>query len=164
MIFTKKKYFTNIFGGIIFMIGDSIAAFLSNDFSIIRALLVFIIGASLYAFEIQLFFKWVDKFIKRFKKKKKQKKIVKSVIVLLFFNPLWISRHLCFLYIFSGKFSEINVNILKIGLISFLVNIPISIIANYYIQNKIVLKNRFIVSAIFSGLMAIYYSMSSQWF
>ena len=75
MIFTKKKYFTNIFGGIIFMIGDSIAALLANEFSIIRALLVFIIGASLYAFEIQLFFKWVDKFIKRFKKKKLQKKI-----------------------------------------------------------------------------------------
>lgn len=164
MVITNKKYFTNIFGGIIFMIGDTIASVMVDQFSIIRALSVFIIGASLYAFEIQLFFKWVDKFTKRFKKNKRKKRIVKSIIVLLYFNPLWITRHLCLLYIVSGKASTINVYLFKIGLISFLVNIPISVIANYYIQNKIVLKYRFIASALFSGLMAIYYSMSSQWF
>jgi uncharacterized membrane protein YvlD (DUF360 family) len=90
--------------------------------------------------------------------------MIKAAIVLLYFNPLWIARHLCLLLIFSGNFSQINFNILKVGLFSFLINIPISILANYYIQNKILLKDRFIASAIFSGLMAIYYSMSSQWF
>ncbi len=164
MIFNTKKYFSNIFGGIVFMIGDTIAALLDNNFTVVRALCVFIIGAFLYAIEIQLFFKWIDQFIKRYKKQKTKKKILKAAIVLLYFNPLWIARHLCLLLIFSGNFRQINCNILKISLFSFLINIPISILVNYYIQNKILLKDRFIASAIFSGLMAIYYSMSNQWF
>lgn len=164
MIFSKQKYFSNFFGGFVFMIGDSIASILSHDFSIFRAVCVFILGAVLYAFEIQLFFNWIDKFIKRFKKQKVKKRLIKATIVLLYFNPLWIARHLCLLMIFSGKFSQINFSLLKIGLFSFLINIPISVLANYYIQNKILLKDRFVASAIFSGLMAIYYSMSSQWF
>jgi uncharacterized membrane protein YvlD (DUF360 family) len=164
MIFSKKKYFSKIFGGIVFMIGDSIAALLAHNFSVVRALCVFLLGAILYAFEIQLFFNWIDRFIKRYKKQKTKKRMIKAAIVLLYFNPLWIARHLCLLLIFSGNFSQINFNILKVGLFSFLINIPISILANYYIQNKILLKDRFIASAIFSGLMAIYYSMSSQWF
>lgn len=164
MIFSKKKYFSNVFGGIVFMIGDSIASLLTHDFSVIRALCVSLLGGILYAFEIKLFFNWIDSFIKRFKKQKVKKRFIKATIVLLYFNPLWIARHLCLLLIFSGKFSQINVSLLKVSLLSFVINIPISILANYYIQNKILMKDRFVASALFSGLMAIYYSMSSLWF
>jgi len=65
-----------------------------------------------------------------------------------------------FIKLFSGNFNQIDLNLLKIAWVSFLVNIPISFIANYLIQNKVNLSWRFLASAIFSALMAIYYAMS----
>ncbi|MCK5821121.1 MAG: hypothetical protein KAH17_04515, partial [Bacteroidales bacterium] len=55
---------------------------------------------------------------------------------------------------------ELSWDLVRIGSLSFLVNIPISIVANYIIQNIIHLKWRFFSSAAFSALMAIYYALS----
>jgi len=49
-------------------------------------------------------------------------------------------------------------------MLSFVANIPISFVANYLIQNKFKLPWRFMASAIFSALMAIYYAMSETIF
>jgi hypothetical protein len=144
------------------MIGDSIASLMGNEFSYFRAVCIFAIGAVLYAFEIQWYFKWIEEFIIRYQGLKRN--ILKTFLALIYFNPLWIARHLCFIYIISGKINQISFHLFKIALISFLINIPISIIANYIIQNKISYKYHFWGSAIFSGLMAIYYSMSIKWF
>jgi hypothetical protein len=38
------------------------------------------------------------------------------------------------------------------------------LVANYVIQNKISLQWRFLASAIFSGLMAVYYALSELFF
>jgi hypothetical protein len=162
MIFSKNKYFSNLVGGIIYMTGDSIASLLVNEFSYFRAVSIFVIGAVLYAFEIQLYFQWIEDHIIRFQGLKKD--ILKTFMALIYFNPLWIARHLCFIYFITGKTNQISFHLLRIALISFLINIPISIIANYIIQNKISFKYHFWGSAVFSGLMAIYYSMSIQWF
>ncbi len=54
----------------------------------------------------------------------------------------------------------INLGLFIIVLKSFTVNIPVAFAANYIIQNKIQLKYRFLSSAIFSSLMAIYYALS----
>ena len=82
----------------------------------------------------------------------------------MYFNPIWIWRHLLFIKIFSGNLAQINMNLFFIACFSFLVNIPISLIANYTIQNKIKLGWRFLASAIFSALMAIYYALSETIF
>ena len=162
MSFSKSKYFGNLVGGIIYMTGDSIASIIAHEFSFTRAICIFVIGAVLYAFEIQRYFRWIEEFIIRFHGSKRV--IVKTMMALVYFNPLWIARHLCFIYLVSGKASQISTHLLKVALFSFLINIPISILVNYIIQNRISLKYHFWGSAVFSGLMAIYYSMSSQWF
>lgn len=117
-----------------------------------------IIGATIYAIEIPNYFDWIERRVKStegwiplFKR---------TLLALLYFNPLWISRHLLFINILSNYLHNIKINLLYIGLTSFVVNIPISFIANYYIQNKIKLKNRFLASAVFSALMAVYYALS----
>lgn len=162
MIFFKKKYVSNLIGGTIYMMGDSIATLITNEFSISRALGIFVVGAAIYAFEIQRYFSWIEEFVLRFHGLKKT--IIKTMLALVYFNPLWIARHLCFIYFISGRIENINLNLLKIALISFSINIPISITANYIIQNKLPFRYHFFGSAIFSGLMAIYYSMSIRWF
>lgn len=144
------------------MCGDTIASLISGDAMILRVLGMFGVGSTLYAFEIRKYFSWIEHRVKELGGLKRT--MLKTFMALMYFNPLWIFRHLCFVYLFSGNWSLISIALLKSASIAFIFNIPISIMANYIIQNRIPLDYRFWASAVFSGLMAIYYSMSSVWF
>ena len=159
MIYTKQNI---IKGALIYSAGDTIAALLVGEFMWVRLLAMMFLGATLYAFEIPNYFKWIDKKTKDLNGLKLTG--AKTGLAVAYFNPLWIARHLFFIKLFSGNFDAISLTLLHIAFWSFLVNIPISIIANYIIQNKIKLDWRFISSAIFSGLMAIYYALSESLF
>ncbi|MFT7442254.1 MAG: hypothetical protein ACI9Q3_000619 [Maribacter sp.] len=157
--FTKQNILK---GALIYSAGDSIAAILLNEFTIFRLLGMILVGATIYAFEIPNYFSWIDKKTTNLSGVKKT--LAKTGLAIAYFNPIWIFRHLAFIKLFSGNFIDINFNLLQIAGISFLVNIPISFIANYSIQNKIKLDWRFIASAIFSAIMAIYYALSETIF
>lgn len=149
-------------GALIYSSGDTIAALILNEFSIIRVIGIILIGATFYAFEIPNYFSWIDK--KVGDENTTSKSLKRTLLALLYFNPIWIARHLLFINVFKGDHSAINLYLLVIGLYSFLLNVPISFIMNYLIQNKVKLKWRFTASAIFSALMAIYYAMSEVLF
>ncbi len=127
-----------------------------------RLLGMLLIGATVYAFEIPTYFNWIDKITDT--KKGFKKTAAKTVLAIAYFNPLWIARHLLFIKLFSGNFESINFALVEIAGWSFLANIPISILANYSIQNKIHLRWRFLASAFFSALMVIYYALSETIF
>ena len=120
------------------------------------------VGATVYAFEIPNYFDWIVKKTKHLIGLKAN--LVKTGLAILYFNPIWIARHLLFIKLFSGKLDAIGWHILEIALWSFLANILISFIANYFIQNRFKLKWRFLASAVFSALMAIYYALSETLF
>ena len=150
-------------GGIIYCGGDTVAALILGEFAMIRMLSMLVIGSTIYAFEIPNYFKWIDK--KTIALSGLKKALTKTGLALLYFNPLWIARHLFFIQVSMLQWQEISVvSLINIGFYSFLVNIPIAIIANYLIQNKVNVNWRFMASAIFSALMAIYYAMSAVWF
>lgn len=157
--YTKQNI---IKGAVIYSVGDTIAALLLDEFSIYRLLGMIMVGAILYSFEIPNYFNWIDK--KTISYSGMKKTLAKTGLAIVYFNPLWIFRHLVFIKLFLGNYAEINSNLLLISFWSFMVNIPISLIANYLIQNKINLDWRFVASAIFSGLMAIYYALSETLF
>lgn len=121
-----------------------------------------LIGATVYAFEVPNYFAWIDERTASLNGIKKT--LAKTGLAIAYFNPLWIFRHLAFIKLFSGNYAQINSHLLTIALWSFLANIPISFIANFIIQNKIRLDWRFVASAIFSALMAIYYALSETIF
>lgn len=123
---------------------------------------IILVGAVVYSFEIPNYFAWIDK--KTSSLEGMRKTLAKTGLAIAYFNPLWIFRHFVFIKLFSGDYELINSKLLLIAFWSFLANIPISLIANYLIQNKIKLDWRFIASAIFSGLMAIYYALSETIF
>lgn len=159
MIYSKNNILK---GALIYSIGDSIAALILHDFSLMRFLGMVFIGATLYAFEIPNYFNWIET-------KTKQLKginyvLSKTGLAIAYFNPLWIARHLLFIKLFSADFESINLNLLHIALFSFAVNIPISFFANFIIQTKTKLQWRFMASALFSALMAIYYALSETLF
>ncbi|PKV51736.1 hypothetical protein ATE84_3834 [Aquimarina sp. MAR_2010_214] len=121
-----------------------------------------LVGATIYAFEIPNYFSWIDRKAANLNGVKKT--LAKTGLAIAYFNPLWIFRHLAFIKFFSGNYEQINNNVLLIAFWSFLANILISFVANYLIQNKIRLDWRFMASAIFSALMAIYYALSETIF
>ena len=146
-------------GLLIYAAGDGVAALLLGEFTFIRLLGMMCIGATVYAIEIPNYFRWIDKTAGS-----QEEGLVNSVkrtgLAILYFNPVWIARHLLFIKIFSGFWSDIGMELLILGFWSFLGNIPLSLIANYLIQNRVKFSWRFFASAVFSALMAIYYALA----
>ena len=159
MIYTKKDI---IKGAVIYAIGDTIAALLLHEFQLTRLLGMAFVGGTFYAFEIPNYFIWIDKKTDQFKGAKKT--IAKTMLAVIHFNPLWVARHLLFIKLFSLNFEAINMNLIHIALWSFVFNVPISILGNYIIQNKIKLDWRFLASSLFSGILAVYYAFSELFF
>ncbi len=149
-------------GLLIYSAGDTIASLLLSEFSIWRLFGMMLIGGTVYAFEIPNYFRWIDS--RTGSLKGIHASLFRTGLAVLYFNPLWIARHLLFIQVFSGNWGSISFNLLKLGLYSFLVNIPIAFMANYAIQNRISLKWRFLASAVFSSLMAVYYALSKVLF
>ena len=147
---------------LIYAIGDTIAALLLGQFSVLRLVGISLVGATFYTWEIPPYFAWIEKRTAKIQGVKKG--LIKAAWAMLYFNPLWIARHLLFIKIFSRQWADISWHLLEIGFWSFVANIPISLLANYLIQNAISLRWRFTASAIFSALMAIYYALSETLF
>jgi hypothetical protein len=160
MISHKLNYTRNniIRGIFIYASGDTVAAVLLNEFSWCRLVGLAMVGATLYAFEIPNYFNWIEFRVRSFSGLKLS--VSKTGLAILYFNPLWIARHLFFIKVFSGHFNELSWDLIRVASWSFVMNIPISLIANYIIQNKINLRWRFFSSALFSAIMAIYYALS----
>lgn len=145
-------------GVLIYSTGDTIASIVMSEFSIVRILGMMVIGGTVYAFEIPNYFKWID--TKTAEINDLRGSLSRAGLAILYFNPLWIARHLLFIQILQGSWNGINLSLLSLGFYSFAANVPVAFTANYVIQNKIPLKWRFFSSAVFSSLMAVYYAMS----
>ncbi|MEA3265847.1 MAG: hypothetical protein U9P42_02745 [Candidatus Fermentibacteria bacterium] len=138
-------------GLVIYPLGDSVAALLMHEFSVQRLLGMVVVGGLIYSLEIPAWFSYING---------KYSGVQRTLMAMLYFNPLWIARHLLFIFLFSGQISMVHWSILTIALKSFAVNLPVAFAANYIIQNKLPLNWRFFSSAVFSSLMAIYYALS----
>lgn len=160
IIINKKDI---LWGGIILAVSDGFAAYLTGGFSWIRFFGLLVIGSTLYAVEIPTFFAWLEKYTKAHYTSLKRK-IIKAVAVVIFFNPIWLFRHFAFIDVFTGQFDLINLHLLQTASLSYLVNIPMSLIGNYIIQNVIALNWRFIASSIYSAIMIIYFALSQVYF
>ena len=87
-------------GAIIYSAGDTIASLLLGEFVWSRLLGMVFIGATVYAFEIPNYFHWIDK--KTVNQSGISKTLRKTALAILYFNPIWIARHLFFIKLFSG--------------------------------------------------------------
>lgn len=154
MVYSWK---TAVSGGLTYTIGDSIAQLIVGDLLIGRMLGIFLVGTTLYALEIPNYFRWIEQ---QNNHTGFANAAQRAILAAAYFNPLWIARHLALIMIFSGHWHLLNWSIFAISLQSFLACLPFTLLANYLIQNVIPLSWRFVSSAAFSGLMAIYYALS----
>ena len=167
-----------ITGMLIYGVGDTIAALLSGEFVLLRLIGMSFVGALIYGAEIPHYFRWVDKRTQDHKAHLKssegkrenppvfpqrwKRSLHRTLLAMLYFNPLWIMRHLVFIALFSGAFGSVSLSLFYVALHSFLIAIPITATANLFIQNSIPLTYRFMASAFFSCGMAIYYPLMSS--
>ena len=145
-------------GMIIYAAGDTVAAVILGQYSILRMLGIMLIGATVYALEIPNYFQWIE--LKTATSPSSKRTFQRTVLAILYFNPLWIARHLFLINFFSGQWQNINLSLLRAALYSFLLNMPLALAANFVIQNRVPLKWRFLASATFSASMAVYYAVS----
>ena len=138
-------------GLIIYPLGDTVAALLMHEFSVYRLLGMMVAGGLIYSLEIPAWFSYINR---------RYGGMQRTLMAMLYFNPLWIARHLLFIFLFTGQISMIHWSIITIALKSFAVNLPLAFAVNYIIQNKLPLSWRFFSSAVFSSLMAVYYALS----
>ena len=144
-------------GGLIYAAGDSIATLISDEFLWQRLVGMLLLGGTLLAWEIPNYFDFIQQ---HFKSTSFKSAIRRMLAASLYFNPLWIARHLCFIKIFSGQWQLISADIWGLASHSFIYGLPFSLLANYIIQNFIALKWRFTASSLFSACMVIYYALS----
>lgn len=145
-------------GLLIYPAGDTVASLILSEFSPVRLLGMMVIGATVYAFEIPNWFAWIDHRTRGLNRLRGA--MTRTGLALLYFNPLWIARHLLFIALLTGDTSSIGWGLLRLGAISFAVNVPVAFTANFLIQNLVPLRWRFFASAVFSSLMAVYYALS----
>lgn len=150
MRFPRYRTGNVVRGLLIYSAGDTIASLIVSEFSVIRLLGVMAVGALIYAWEIPAWFQFIES---------RYKGTGRAAMAVLYFNPIWIARHLAFISVFSAGVSALHWNLLLIALKSFAVNLPVVFAANYLIQNKTPLKWRFFASAVFSAFMAIFYPL-----
>lgn len=158
--FNQKECLTGL---LIYAAGDTCACLILQQFMWMRLAGMMLLGATLYAWEIPAWFSWIDRRTVYFSRGIRLV-VTRTFWALVYFNPLWIARHLAFIAVFSRQFETLHLSLFQTAALSWLVNIPISIIGNAVVQGVMPLKWRFVGSATFSGLLAVYYALSGIWF
>ncbi|WP_223827519.1 hypothetical protein [Hymenobacter armeniacus] len=154
---------THVQGFLIYAAGDTAAALLLQQFSWLRLLGMALVGGLLYSTEVPAYFRWLDARVPTRPDGSQLRKTGRAALTLLYFNPLWIARHYVFLGVFGGAAETVSLALLPVAGRSFLLNAPVSLAANYYIQNRVATGRRFMASAVFSGIMAVSYALSAAW-
>lgn len=143
-------------GGILFALGDSLGALIGGEFLVQRMLGMIILGGTLYAWEIPNYFQHLAR---RFNQAGYLNALQRTLASGLFFNPLWIARHMLFIQIFAGQWQTISADIFIVASWAFIYGFPFSLLFNYLLQNVISMRWRFLSSSIYSALTVIYYAL-----
>ena len=93
-------------GVLIYTAGDTAAALISGEFCWTRMVGVAAVGGTLYALEIPSYFAWIDRRVPE--GGSLRSKLARAGLALLFFNPLWIARHLLLIKLFSLDWQTIE--------------------------------------------------------
>ncbi|EKE02669.1 MAG: hypothetical protein ACD_20C00347G0006 [uncultured bacterium] len=174
----NKKYLTVLIPILLYPIGDGLGQLISQEFHPYRVLAITIAALLFYQWEIPLWFKLLDNFkIQQGQLKNsfnfkillnengKLNWLGKTIGAISYFNPIWIARHMFILTLGTTPLILINAqsaisNSLILGLKSFIVNLPLSFIGNYVVQNKLPLNYRFLGSVILTCLFTISYALA----
>jgi hypothetical protein len=183
-----RNQIRNIIEGLlVYGLGDLLAQIILGTPSLIRTIGVALIGSSIYALEVPLWFRMIEgtfclasdkiRACQMFQEPDRQNICHldykgRTLMAMSYFNPIWIARHMFFLSLlislsngtaFISPF-RIFVNLIPVAAKSFLFCIPITVIGNYLVQNRIKMRYRLIGSAILSAICVFWFAISKVLF
>ncbi|MEB3286248.1 MAG: hypothetical protein VKJ04_01970 [Vampirovibrionales bacterium] len=179
---------------ILYSAADFVAQLIVGEFYPWRLVVLSLVGISVYRVEIPRWFSWIENFRLDEAALSKRpwlggvmahcpnsderlphsgsyrlKPIFKGICSTLYFNPLWIARHMLVLELATHP-AKIKLGLaalmaycLLLGAKAFVINAPLSVCLNYILQNKIALRYRFIGSVFVSGFFGILYSLMHRY-
>jgi hypothetical protein len=170
-----------IVGWTVYPLGDLVAQLIGGHVQWQRLVVMAIAGGVIYRFEVPRWFRLLDRFEfdeatvarKRFARllarpDRHLNWIGRTLGAILYFNPLWIARHMLFIRLAADPASLLHgaayLATLTAACKSFVVNLPISLAGNYLIQMRVPLRWRFLASSIFSAMLATAYALAYRFF
>ncbi len=165
----------------VYPLGDLVAQLISGHVQWQRLVVMAIAGGLVYRYEVPAWFRNLDRFefspltLDRSRLARATASpdghlnwLGRTLGAILYFNPLWVARHLIFIRLGSDPASLLHASsylaAVTIGIKSFLVNLPISFAGNYVIQMCLPLRWRFLGSSIFSAILATAYALAYRFF
>lgn len=183
---SMERLIQHFAGWVLYPLGDIVGQIIMDDVNPVRYIAVMIAGGIIYRFEIPRWFHFLDSFrlsIDAGHRFPPLRRLVheddtglrlnwlgKTLGAALYFNPLWIARHLFFIKVATLVGPDMNwytdvdyiaiiIASLKSGTISFLTNLPIALIGNYLIQEHMNLRYRFVGSAALTTVLNAKYAI-----
>ncbi len=179
-----RNQFRNILEGcLVYGLGDLLAQIILGTPSIIRTIGVGFIGGTVYALEVPLWFRMIEgtfchatdkiRACQLFKEPNQENICYldykgRTLMAMSYFNPVWIARHMFFLSLLNAMSADIAfispfrvfLHLIPVAVKSFLICIPITVIGNFVVQNRIKMKYRLIGSAVLSAICVFWFAIS----
>lgn len=175
----------HLIGWFVYPAGDLVGQLILGDVNVLRVAVLMLAGGLFYRLEIPAWFRLLDSlspdrqtiikhsalplFTKVEGDTVKLNWFGRTVGAMVYFNPLWIARHMLFISLVTTSFAEVSWwkyvgSVLSAGAISFLTNFPFSLVGNYLIQVRVPLRGRFFGSALLTTLLTIKYAIEYRLF
>lgn len=143
----------------LYPLADLLVQLSMHEFNAMRLVTIALAGGLVYRREIPTWFSQLDL--------AKLSGVGRTIGSLIYFNPLWIARHMLFIKIATSSWAEITSGALVLialllGIKSFLLNLPLSLAGNYIIQTKLPVDVRYLGSIVLSGLLAVIYALMAS--
>ncbi|MBX9880183.1 MAG: hypothetical protein K2Y22_17120 [Candidatus Obscuribacterales bacterium] len=94
--------------------------------------------------------------------------LARTIGAVFYFNPFWIARHMLFIKLATTSWSELMPTMVLFWAIilatkMFILNLPIAVMGNFIIQDKLPLHLRYAGSIILSTIFSITYALAYAW-
>lgn len=171
---------------VLYPAGDLVAQLIIGELNLYRLLALSLVGGVIYQFEVPIWFRWLDRC--SFSQAQMAKYALglhwltapaddqfrlnwfgRTLGAMAYFSPIWIVRHMLFLKLATTPWNQIDwlltlQSLWTASCMSFIVNMPFSLLGNYIIQARLPLKYRFLGSIIMTGLFSIAYALAYKFF
>lgn len=174
MSLDPRRWRNRIVGWTIYALGDLVAQIITGDIELRRMVVLAFAGGMIYRFEVPWWFEeldsfeagplWRERFRFFFNDDGSLNALGRTLGSMLYFNPLWIARHMLFIRLAVdpqsvAHFGRTLAEVLALGAKSFIVNLPISLIGTYNVQMHVPLSWRFVAGSGLSAVLAIAYAL-----
>jgi len=170
----------NVAGWLVYPLGDLIGQLIGGNLNIARIVAIALAGGIIYRREIPAWFAFLVRFkvspstARRFPFMRlilkddadglKLNWLGRTLGATIYFNPLWMARHMMIIMLATHSWVTFNwaqalADALVLGVKAYVCNLPMTLVGNYIIQERLPFKYRLAGSSLLSALVSIVYAL-----